>query len=61
MRRPGSSTPPQNGLGTTAWPSITMSQPGISRSPPISQPRYQSGCAPFVADPRGKGPRARSG
>ena len=24
------------------------SQPGISRSAPISQPRYQSGCAPFV-------------
>ena len=43
----GKSAPPQNGLGISVWLPIAGSKLGISRSAPISQPMYQSGCAPF--------------
>ena len=40
---PGSSTPGKNGFGISN-PTMRISQGGMMRSAPSSQPMYQSGC-----------------
>ena len=57
----GNAAPPQKAFGTSVYFPIVMSKWGTSRSAPISQPRYQSGCAPFVAEATWYGPQSRSG
>ena len=53
---------PRTGSATTVQSPITTSNPRHSRSAPISQPRYQSGCAPFVAVRRRRtGPHSQIG
>ena len=46
--RPGRTTAGQKMAGMSR-PPIWMSQPGIMRTAPSSQPMYQSGCAAVVA------------
>ena len=59
---PGKAMPPQNGLGTSVRPKTWISSGGMSRSAPMSQPRYQSGWAPLVARAEARrGPTARPG
>ena len=57
----GNRRPPHNGLGTSVYFPIVKSNPGTSRIAPISQPRYQSGCAPFVERPTSYGPHSQIG
>src|SRR5215208_4091153 len=57
----GNSAPPQNGFGTNVNPFVWGSNGGISRNAPISQPRYQSGCAPFVDIHGWYGPHSQIG
>ena len=42
-------------------PPIWMSQPGIMRTAPSSQPMYQSGCAAVVASQGRYGPQSHTG
>ena len=45
---PGMSTPGKNGLAMV-WPKARISQAGMMRRAPSTQPMYQSGCDPDVA------------
>ena len=52
---------PRTGSARACSSPIVRSKPGTSRSAPISQPRYQSGCAPFVESPTWYGPQSQIG
>ena len=58
--RPGSTTAGQKMAGMSS-PPIWMSQPGMRRTPPSSQPMYQSGCAAVVASQARYGPYSHTG
>ena len=57
----GKALRPRTGSARACSCRSTTSKPGTSRSAPINQPRYQSGCAPFVADQVWYGPHSQIG
>ena len=57
---PGSSTPGKNGLGISK-PKARISQPGMRRSAPSSQPMYQSGCEAELTSAGSNGPYSQIG
>ena len=57
----GNRTPAEERVGDDVCRRSADSKFGISRSAPISQPRYQSGCAPFVAGQGSYGPHCQIG